>query len=73
MLKRPVVGPLRIIGKATAGELAALQMVAEALAADPFAGTRVVAAVTGCHIASLVAFHDVLLRDDLPSTGRTDW
>ena len=69
MLERPVVGPFRTIGKATARELAALQMVAKALAADPFARTRVVAAVTGCHIASLVAFHDELLRDDLAGTG----
>jgi hypothetical protein len=68
MLKRPVVGPFCIIGKATAGKLSALQMIAEALAADPFPRTGVVTAVTGCHIPSLIAFHDVLLREQVAGT-----
>jgi hypothetical protein len=61
MVKGTVVGPFRVIGEATTGKLPAFQMVAEALAADPLALARIVAAVARGKITGFVALHEKLL------------
>jgi len=57
MFKGPVPGFFSIIGKAASGQLATFQMIAQAFAADPFASTGVICAVTSIETFFFAAFH----------------
>jgi hypothetical protein len=46
MFERAVVGPFGIVGKAAAGKLPALEVIAETFAAQSLARTGVISAVT---------------------------
>lgn len=61
MPERPVVGPLRVVGEAASGKLPAAEMIADAVAADPLAGTRFVTTVARLPILLLFALHEALL------------
>ena len=65
MFKRSVIGFFRIIGKTACGQLSHLQMVADAVAADPLAGASGVRTVARLEILFFFAFHDV----GLPGVG----
>ena len=57
MFERPVPGFFGIIGKTAAGQLPALQVVAQTFAADAFSGAGVICAVTTIEIFFFTAFH----------------
>ena len=57
MVERPVVGPFGIGGKATSRQLSALEVILDALTADPRPGTSVVAAGAFPLVLFLFAFH----------------
>jgi hypothetical protein len=58
MFEGPVVRPLRIFREAAAGKLALFDVVLDALAADPLAGTGIVGAGAACKVLFLIAVHD---------------
>jgi hypothetical protein len=45
MFERPVIGPLRIVGKAASGKLAAFQVIAQTFATYPLARTGIISTV----------------------------
>jgi len=57
LLEAAVIGALGVRRKTAAGKLAHLEVVGDALAADPLAVARLVAAVAALQVAFLVAFH----------------
>jgi hypothetical protein len=57
MFKGPIVGPLSIPWKTTTGQLAALDVILQALTANALSGTWVVAAVAFLQIPLFVALH----------------
>ena len=57
MFKRPVIGTFRIVREATCGKLPAAQMIAQTVATDPFARTRLITAVTKAEMLFLFTFH----------------
>jgi hypothetical protein len=61
MLKGSVPGFFGIIGKTTTGQLPALQVIAQTLAADSFARTRIICAITPIEVLFLIAFQLGLL------------
>jgi hypothetical protein len=64
MLEGPVVRLLRIFREAAAGKLAIFDVVLDALAADPLAGTGIVGAGAVCKVLFLPAIHDILRSDE---------
>ena len=57
MVEGPVVGSFGVIGKTAARQLPALQMVAQAITADSFSRTRIVAAVAVGQVPVFLALH----------------
>jgi len=57
MLEGTVVGPLGVFGKTAGGELPALQMILQALAANPLPGAGFIAAIAALQVLVLFAFH----------------
>ena len=57
MLEGPVPGFFGINRKIASGQLSTLQMVAQTLAADSFAGAGIICAVTSIEILFFAAFH----------------
>jgi hypothetical protein len=60
MLKRPIIGSLRIIGKTTGRQFPAIEMITDAITTIPFAGTRFITAITRFQILLMLAFHQDL-------------
>jgi hypothetical protein len=46
MFERPVIGPLRIVGKTASRKFPHFQMISYAFTADSLTGTRFIAAIT---------------------------
>ncbi|MBW2563459.1 MAG: hypothetical protein JRE29_05400 [Deltaproteobacteria bacterium] len=46
MFKRPVIGPLRIVGKTASRKFPHFQVITYTFTADPLTGTRFIAAIT---------------------------
>lgn len=63
MLKRSVVGPLRIRRKAAAGQLPISQVIVEAIATDTLPRARVVGASATLQVSLGLAFHRYPLLD----------
>jgi hypothetical protein len=57
MLERPVIGSFGSGIKTAGRQLAAFQMIADAIAADALAGARLVTAVAGSQIFFFLALH----------------
>jgi hypothetical protein len=60
MFEGPVEGPLGVFRKTAAGKLALFDVVFDALAADPLAGTGIVGAGTACKVPFLFAVNGIL-------------
>ena len=58
MFERPVVGSFGIFGKDAGRQLAAAQVVLQAITTHPFARARLVGAVAEFPIAVFLAFHN---------------
>jgi hypothetical protein len=57
MLKRPIIGSFGIVGEKTCRQLPAIEMITEAITTIPFAGTRLITAITRFQILLMLAFH----------------
>jgi hypothetical protein len=57
MLKGPVISFFGITRETAARQLAAFQMILQALTAGPFSGTRIIAAVARLKILFFLALH----------------
>jgi hypothetical protein len=61
LLERAIVGPLSGRREAAAGELAALQVIADALATNAFAGAGFIRTSARLEVLRFVAFHGEIL------------
>lgn len=61
MIERAVIGLFGFFGKTAAGELAAFQVITDAVTAHPLPGAGIISALAGFQVFFLFALHFVLL------------
>ena len=64
MLKGTVISPFSIVRKTASRKLAHVQVITDAIAANPLAGTGFIGAITVLQIPILLTFHTQLLNQD---------